>query len=113
MAKDRNKPKTTTGTAPPRSRTVERRRERERERRRQQLITGGVIVVALIAVIVVVVLIVRAPADAPIPTESLTRYTGVNSGAHEGRLPASGRRQRAGAGRGAFQLRLSTLSGFQ
>ncbi len=93
MAKDRNKTKTTATSKPSASqtaRTAERRKERERERRRQQIITGAIIAVAVIAVVVFIVLIVRAPAEAPIPEASLTRYDGVTQTRTEDGFPRLG-----------------------
>ncbi len=78
MAKEPNKPKTTTGKAVRAgSRTIERRKEREKERHRRQWITGGIIVVAVIAVAIFIVLVVTAPADATIPNGALSRYDGI------------------------------------
>src|SRR5579871_298514 len=81
MAKDQNKPKAPPPTPPPTSprtgvgaRAAERREERERERKRRQYITWGIIAAVVIVLIAGVVYIVRAPADAPIPDGSLTRY---------------------------------------
>ena len=95
MAKERNKTKTTAkpranASASQSARTAERRKVRERERRRQQIITGGIIAVALIAVVVFIVLIVRAPAEAPIPEASLTRYDGITQTRTEDGYPRLG-----------------------
>ena len=95
MAKERNKTKTTAkpranASASQSARTAERRKERERERRRQQIITGGIIAIALVAVVVFIVLIVRAPADAPIPEASLTRYDGITQTRTEDGYPRLG-----------------------
>ncbi len=78
MAKDRNKPSTTSKTpVRPSSRTAERRKERERERRQRQIITYVIIAIAVVAVIVFVFFIVNAPAEAPISEAALTRYENV------------------------------------
>ncbi len=93
MAKDRNKTKSTSkprAAASQTTRTAERRKERERERRRRQIITGVIVVVALIAVIAFVFVIVNAPAEAPIPDASLTRYDGVTQTRTEDGYPRLG-----------------------
>ncbi len=79
MAKQPNKTTRTSAKSSPRtgSRTVVRREEREKERRRQRIITSIIIAVALVAVAVFVFVIVNAPAEAPIPEGSLTRYEGL------------------------------------
>ncbi len=72
------------------ARTAERRKERERERRRRQIITGVILAVALVAVVAFIFLIVNAPADAPIPSASLTRYDGVTQTRTEDGYPRLG-----------------------
>lgn len=92
MAKDRNKPNTTTTRSTPRTtgRTAERRKERERERRQRQLITGGIVVVALVVLAVFIFLVVNAPAEAPIPEAALTRYDGIQQTTTEEGYPRLG-----------------------
>lgn len=91
MAKDRNKPKTTTRSTPRATgRTVERRKERERERQRRQLITGGIIIVALVVLAVFILVVVNAPAEAPIPEAALTRYDGIQQSTTEDGFPRLG-----------------------
>ncbi len=95
MAKEQNKPK-----APPPSpqqprtgagaRAAERREERERERRRRQYFTWGIIAAIVIAVIAAVVYIVRAPADAPIPSGALTRYHDITTSRTKDGFPRLG-----------------------
>ena len=80
MAKERNKPKTSTTTAkqaPHVDALPSGAKNVSANAASQRLITGGIIAVALVAVIVFIVLIVNAPAEAPIPDGALTRYDGI------------------------------------
>ncbi len=60
-----------------RSRTRERREERQRQQRRQRqlALVGGLIV--LVAFAVVVIILANQPGEAPIPEDSLQRYSGI------------------------------------
>src|SRR5690349_18992375 len=60
-----------------RSRTVERKKERQAQRRRQQrtILVIGAIIAAV--VIVGLIIVVNLPAEAPIPSETAARYTGI------------------------------------
>ncbi|MBE2271054.1 MAG: thioredoxin domain-containing protein [Anaerolinea sp.] len=59
------------------SRAAERKQEREQEQRRRQLTIGAGIIIGVILLAVVTLLIVRTPADAPIPENTLTLYDGI------------------------------------
>ena len=60
-----------------RQRTLDRRKEREQQKKKQRntyIVVGGVVLVALAILIVV---LISAPADAPIPNGTATRYQGI------------------------------------
>lgn len=60
-----------------RNRTLERRKGRERERRRQQQITGAVVLIVVAVIAGLALILANQPAEAPIPAETATRYTGI------------------------------------
>jgi protein-disulfide isomerase len=73
-----------------RSRTRERRKEREQQQRRQRQIVFliGLVVVAVIAIVVVI--LTNQPAEAPIPAESLDRYTDISQSETQDGYPILG-----------------------
>jgi len=73
-----------------RQRTLERRKEREQQKKkqRQAYIAIGAVVLALLAV--VIVLLITAPADAPIPNGTATRYQGLDESYTDTGFPVLG-----------------------
>ena len=74
-----------------RTRTLERRKEREQQKKRQRQLTfaiGGVVVAVLA---IVVVLLITAPADAPIPNGTATRYKGIDQSFNDKGFPVLGK----------------------
>ncbi|MEZ4667254.1 MAG: thioredoxin domain-containing protein [Anaerolineae bacterium] len=73
-----------------RARTMERRKEREQQKKRQRqmtLLIGGVIV-AVVAF--AIILLINQPAEAPIPTNAVSRYDGIPQGKTEDGFPTLG-----------------------
>ncbi len=74
-----------------RTRTLERRKEREQQKKRQRQLTfaiGGVVVAVLA---IVIVLLITAPAEAPIPEGTATRYKGIDQSYTDKGFPILGK----------------------
>jgi protein-disulfide isomerase len=73
-----------------RQRTLERRKEREQQKKKQRntYIVVGAVVVAVLAVLIV--LLISAPADAPIPNGTATRYQGIDQSYTDKGFPVLG-----------------------
>ena len=76
-------------------RANERNRERAEERkkldRRRQLTTLAVVGAVVVIVIIGLVLVANAPSEAPVPTEQIARYEGVNTTINDDGYPMLGR----------------------
>jgi len=74
-----------------RQRTLERRKEREQQKKKQRntYLVIGAVVLAVLAV--VIVLLISAPADAPIPNGTATRYQGIEQSYTDKGFPVLGK----------------------
>ncbi|GAB1420843.1 hypothetical protein MASR2M15_09670 [Anaerolineales bacterium] len=71
-------------------RSKNRKQQRDTQRKRKQIITAGVAIVVVAVLFLIIAITLNQPTEAPIPSETVVRYEGIESGFTEAGFPRLG-----------------------